>query len=108
MKNFINCLIIAAAIMTMAAGCAANKVTAPAKLSSGEIEIPYKGLGGFVAKDGTLDQAKCWEEVDRQNNFHYEISKRESESEFSWKKCSIYSAVFFAIKENYWDKKEGD
>jgi len=73
---------------------------------AGEIEVPYKGLGDFVAKDGTLDQQGCWKEVERQNQACYEKCRKEIEPEFSWKKCSIYSAVFFAIKENYWDKRE--
>lgn len=115
MKNFVNRLMImiAVAIMAMVAGCAANKVAAPAEgnstmFSSGEIEAPYEGLGHFVGKDGTLDQQGCWKEVERQNQTYYKKCIEEIEPEFSWKKCSMYSAVFFAIKENYWDKKGED
>jgi len=74
-----------------------------------EIESPYKNLGQFVSKDGTVDQEACWREMDRQNKEAYEKCRKEalkSERELLWKNFSISSGIFHAIKEKYWDKKE--
>jgi len=115
LKNYIVPL-IAVAIVAVAAGCAANKAGISAKgnssvSSSGEIEIPYKGLGQFVGKDGTLDREECSKEMQRQNKEYYQKCREEAlrkERELPRKNFSIWSGLFYAIKENYWDEREED
>jgi hypothetical protein len=74
-----------------------------------EIVPPYKNLGRFVAKDGTVSQNGLWEEVERQNREYAKKCAEESlrsERELLWKNCSAWSGIFWAIKEYYLDKRE--
>jgi len=41
-------------------------------------DVPYKNLGQFVSKDGTVDQEGCCQEMRKQDRQYYEKEKEEA------------------------------